>query len=163
MGWGDRIVWSEGHPIRYPDDDRPRHDLADALFTVVRRWPAVWKAADYPVGATCAVRCFRQRARFLAVTDVADLLGTSVSSASRAVDRAAGWGLLTKEPALMDGRVAAVRLTDHGSTYLHDTVSDERRWLQDATRHWPERDRLAVSHLMLDLVRDLRRVPPPPL
>jgi hypothetical protein len=138
MDWGDRFVRSEGHPIRYPDDDRPRHDLPDALFTVVRRWPAVWKAADHHLSATHAVRCFRQQARYLAVTDVADVLDSSISSASRAVDRAVDRGLLATAPAAMDGR----------------------GW---ATAGWPQRDRVAVSELLLQLVTNLRRVPPPPV
>ncbi len=164
MGWGDRFVKQEGHPVRYhPDDDRPRYDLADALFTVVRRWPTVWKSSDYHLSATQAVRCFRQRSRYLGIIDVADVLGTSDAAASRAVDRAVGWGLLTKAPAAMDGRGIAVSLTDRGSEYLHDTVSDERLWLHDATRHWPEHDRATLSDLSLQLVTGLRRVPPPPV
>jgi DNA-binding MarR family transcriptional regulator len=157
------MVRSEGHPVPYPVDDRPRHDLADALFAVTRRWPAVWKSADYHLSATCAVRCFRQRARYLAVTDVADLLHTSASAASRAVDRAVGWGLLAKAPADMDGRYLSVQLTDRGSSYLHDTVRDEQQWLRNATWDWPEQDRAAASHLMLDLVHGLRTVPRPPV
>jgi hypothetical protein len=63
----------------------------------------------------------------------------------------------------MDGRGWAVSLTDRGSSYLYATVSDERQWLLTATAGWPQRDCVAVSELLLQLVTNLRRVPPPPV
>lgn len=163
MARKDSIAFSGGFRVRYPDDERPRLDLADALFTVTRRWPAAWKAADHHLTATSAVRCFRQRSRFLTVQDVADTLFASQSSASRAVDRAVDWRFLTKGPARIDRRSVAVQLMDEGSTYLYDLIHDERAWLADATRGWADGDRIAITHLLLELAEGLRRTSPPPV
>lgn len=79
------------------------------------------------------------------IGDVADLLGITPSTASRAVDDAVAGGFVTREPCHDDGRRQRLRMTAAGIALLDQATSVRRAIIAEVTADWDGDD---LHHLV---------------
>jgi DNA-binding MarR family transcriptional regulator len=91
------------------------------------------------------------------LNDLAQRIGTSTPTASRAVDALEALGLATRAPEAGDRRALSIELTPHGRALLDDRLTRAARAFEPATASLTVRQReelLALLQRMTQALRD---------
>lgn len=107
--------------------------------------------------------CGRAEAEAAEVTisDVAAFLDVEASTASRLVDRAAQAGLVRRAASVVDGRRAALTLTDAGRELRARATTARLDWLAGVVAHWPGDDVQALAAALTQFADAVAAAPPP--
>ena len=97
------------------------------------------------------------------VGDVAGFLDVEPSTASRLVERAAAAGLVVRTASRVDGRRAALRLTDDGRALRERATAARLRWLGGVIGNWPGEDVHALAAALSSFADAVAAAPTAPL
>ena len=84
----------------------------------------------------------------LRVSELADLLGTDLSTVSRQVQAAERAGLVQRQPDPQDGRASRVRLTRHGRAALERVRAAQQADILKAIEAWSPAEQRRFAQLM---------------
>jgi DNA-binding MarR family transcriptional regulator len=94
----------------------------------------------------------------VSVSEVADLLQVSASTASRLLDQAVQSGYVIREACDEDRRRASLLLTDDGCALLERARDVRRSLLAEVTAEWPDHEIVELTRLLARLQHDIRRI-----
>jgi DNA-binding MarR family transcriptional regulator len=95
------------------------------------------------------------------VGDVAAFLDVEPSTASRMVDRAATAGLVLRTASTVNGRRAALRLTDSGRGLRARATDARLGWLGGVVADWPHEDVHVLAAVLTRFADAVAAAPPP--
>lgn len=138
-----------------PQDDRISGQLDDALTSLLRhgRLNAIHERTAAAVGVPLERALYVVLARIdgagpLRLSDLAELLGVDVSTASRQVSAVEERGLVAREPVPGDRRAALLYLTAAGDELLRTYRETRRRLIGTAIADWAAADKRALVTLL---------------
>jgi DNA-binding MarR family transcriptional regulator len=94
------------------------------------------------------------------VGDVAAFLDVEPSTASRMVDRAAAAGLVSRTPSRVNGRRAALVLTDDGRALRARAAAARLGWLGGVVAGWPAEDVHLLAAVLTRFADAVAATPP---
>lgn len=137
------------------DDDRINGELDDALTSLLRhgRLGAVHDRVAAAAGVPLDRALYVVLARIgdagpLRLSDLAQLLGVDISTASRQVSALEARGLVARDPVPGDRRAALLRLTATGEEVLRAYRDTRRRLIGTAIAGWADADKRALVALL---------------
>jgi DNA-binding MarR family transcriptional regulator len=106
--------------------------------------------------------CARAEADAVEVTvgDVAAFLDVAPSTASRLVERTAAAGLVRRDASTVNGRRAALRLTDAGHVLRARATAARLGWLSGVVADWPPADVQALGSALTRFADAVAASPP---
>ena len=107
--------------------------------------------------------CARAEADTTEVTvgDVATFLDVEASTASRLVERAATAGLIRRTASTVNGRRAALVLTDDGRALRAQATAARLNWLGGVVADWPHEDVQVLAAALAHFADAVAAAPPP--
>jgi DNA-binding MarR family transcriptional regulator len=154
--------------------NRPASDdlqvLDEALVRLRRLWTASRAHVVDDLGRRVEMSsvlvveaCARAESTLAEVTvgDVAAFLDVEASTASRMVERATAAGLVLRTPSRVDGRRAALRLTDSGRGLRARATAARLGWLGAVVAQWPPEDVHVLASVLTRFADAVAATPPP--
>jgi DNA-binding MarR family transcriptional regulator len=121
----------------------PLHEIDDALVRMRRLWSSAPRGTD--MSSVLVVEACARTAGPASVGEVARFADVEHSTASRLVERAVRAGFVERA---VDGRRAALHLTEPGRALRERAVAFRTAWLTGMLDDWPEADVAAFAGLL---------------